>query len=137
MESSWQIMSRLLMPILLLTLSVSSAWAEWTEIGGTDDGMTVYIDYATIRRTGNLVEFWRLFDLKTTQKLVGVRFLSSKSQWQYDCLEKQEQGLAFTYFSKNMGKGVVVYSFSDPGRWEPVAPESIGETIFNIVCDKK
>ena len=125
------------MPILLLlTLSVGSAWAEWTEIGGTDDGMTVYIDYATIRRTGNLVEFWRLIDLKTTQKLVGIRFLSSKSQWQYDCLEKQEQGLAFTYFSKNMGKGVVVHS-RDALAWEPVSPESIGETIFNIVCDKK
>jgi hypothetical protein len=137
MESSSHIMSRLLMPILLLTLSVSSAWAEWTEIGGTDDGMSVYIDYATMRRTGNLVEFWRLIDLKTTQKLIGVRFLSGKSQWQYDCLEEQERGLAFTYFSRNMGKGVVVSSFSDPGKWQPVAPASIGASIFKIVCDNK
>ena len=130
-------MSRLLMLIVLM-LSASSAWAEWTWVGeDPDTGLTAYIDYETMRRMGNLVEFWRLVDLKTTQKLLGVRFLSSKSQWQYDCLEEQEQGLAFTYFSKNMGKGVVVSSFSGLGKWEPVRPRSISEYVFKIVCDKK
>ena len=34
-----------------LMVSTSSAWAEWTEIGETNDGMTIYVDYATIRRS--------------------------------------------------------------------------------------
>ena len=129
-------MSRILMLIVLM-LSTGAVWAEWTEIGETDDGMTIYIDFSTIRRSGNFVEFWRLIDLKTTQKLVGVRFLSNKSQWQYDCLEKQEKGMTFTYFSKNMGNGVVVDSYSNPAKWESVEPESIHDAIFKIVCDKK
>src|SRR5258708_37246601 len=45
-----QSMSRLLMLIVLM-LSASSAWAEWTWVGeDPDTGLTAYIDYETMRR---------------------------------------------------------------------------------------
>jgi hypothetical protein len=130
-----QTMNRLLMLIVLL-LSATSARAEWTQVGESDS-LTSYLDFATIRRTGNLVKVWQLFDFKTPHTLAGKTSWSAKIQEQYDCQEEQSRTLAFTEFSKNMGAGEVDYSTSDPGKWKPVEPESIGEGLFKTVCDKK
>ena len=121
-------MNRLMMLIVLM-LSVTSAWAEWTEIGRTEDG-TIYIDYATIRRSGNLANVWWLTDFAKPS-------WSQKYQGQYDCERQQSRLLAFTRFTGRMGGGDILPDSSHIPKWEPVQPGSIVETIFNIVCDKK
>jgi hypothetical protein len=83
-------MNRLMMLIVLI-LSVTSAWAEWTEIGRTGDG-TIYIDYATIRRSGNLANVWWLTDFAKPS-------WSQKYQGQYDCERQQSRVLAFSRFT--------------------------------------
>jgi hypothetical protein len=122
--------------LIVLMLSANSVWAEWTEIGQRDDA-TAYLDFSTIRRTGNLLKVWGLFDFKTTRTYAGKSYMSAKSQSQFDCQEEQIRILAQSEFSKNMGRGDLVYSTIDPGKWRPVEPESISETVFKIVCDKK
>ena len=54
-------MTRLLL-IALLMLSNGPAYAEWVAIGSSDDGVTAYADPDTIRRKGDLVEMWTLYD---------------------------------------------------------------------------
>ena len=51
--------------ITLLVLSSAPAYAEWVVLGTTDDGMTTYADPDTIRRRGDLVRMWALYDFKT------------------------------------------------------------------------
>jgi hypothetical protein len=130
-----QTMNRLLMLIVLL-LSATSARAEWTQVSESDD-LTFYVDFSTIRRSGNLVKVWQMVDFKTAQSALGRTFLSSKSQGQFDCQEEQYRIVAVLFYSKNMGAGEVVHSASDPRKWAPVVPQSNGETLFKIVCDKK
>jgi hypothetical protein len=118
-------------PLLMLLLAVvsSSAWAEWTEIGRIEDG-TIYIDYASIRRSGNLAKVWWLTDFAKSS-------WSQKIQGQYDCKGKQSQVLAIARFTGRMGSGDILPESSHIPKWEPIQPGSIVETIFNIVCDKK
>ncbi|MEI6067967.1 MAG: surface-adhesin E family protein [Methylococcaceae bacterium] len=128
-----------LIPMLLLVGMSTNVFAEWTNIGGNDNqGMNAYVDITTIRKHGNLVKIWYLTDYKKNQTFQELKYLSSKSQREYDCKEEQSRGVAFSWFSGNMGDGGVVYSGGTEGRqWEPVQPESVGETLFKVACGIK
>jgi hypothetical protein len=125
--------------IMLLMLSSGPAFAEWVEVGGSEGkrGYTVYVDPDTVRRNGNLVKMWILYDFKNIQTIAGASILSSKAQTQYDCAGERSRELAFTWFSGNMGNGGVVLSDSDEQKWEPVYPDSIGQTLWKVACAKK
>ena len=80
---------------------------------------------------------WILSDYKTVETDVGISYLSSKSQDVYDCGEERSRLLALTMFSGNMGSGKVVYSSSNEGKWDPVAPKSVGQILWEVVCKKQ
>ena len=129
-------MKRLLMG-LMLAMTAGAASAEWTAAGDSDEFIQ-YVDRATIRRNGNLVKMWDLKDYKTVQKsAAGKSYLSDKGQEEYDCKEEKRRILAFAWFEGQMGNGKVVYSDSDPGKWTPIGPGSIGETLWKIACGKQ
>jgi len=123
--------------ITLLLLSVGPVYGEWVSLGEDQEGMTTYIDPATIRRKGNLVKMWILFDFRTTQTVLGTSYLSDKALDEYDCAEERRRTLAFTNFSGNMGSGRVVHRDTDEEKWEPVDPESIGLILWKLACGKK
>lgn len=125
-------MTRLLLIISLL-LSGSPAYAEWVKVGDNDE-FSAYVDPDTIRRNGNLVEMWELHDFKTIQTVKGTFFLSGKIQGQYDCAEEQHRRLASTAFSGHMGTRTVVNSESDPSKWIPVIPGSVGQALSAVAC---
>lgn len=129
-------MKRLLIFTLLL-LSSAPAYAEWVKVGDGDEaGKTVYVDPATIRRNSNLVKMWQLYDYKTVQTVGGIRFLSAKEQWEFDCAEERSRVLALKEFSGNMGSGTMVDTNSQVGNWIPVTPGSTGRTVWTVACDK-
>jgi hypothetical protein len=130
-------MKRLLL-ITLLVLSSGPVYAEWVLVSGDDEaGLTVYVDPDTIRRKGNLVKMWQLYDYKTVQAVAGDSFLSIQRQDEYDCTEERTRMLAFTWFSSNMGKGRVVYRTADEQQWEPVVPRSINRALWKVACNKQ
>jgi len=127
-------MKRLIV-ITLLVLSSSPAYAEWVKVSDSDEaGMTVYVDPATIRRNRNLVKMWQFYDYKTVQTVAGIGFLTVKEQWEFDCAEERRRVLALTEFSGNMGSGTEVYTNSEVGKWQPVAPSSIGQLLWKFAC---
>jgi len=129
-------MIRLLL-FTLLVLSSEPAYAEWMKIGDGDEaGRTVYVDPTTIRRNSNLVKMWQFYDYKTVQTVGGVRFLSAKEQWEFDCAEERGRVLALKEFSGNMGSGTMVDTNSQVGKWIPVMPGSIGHTVWTVACSK-
>ena len=129
-------MKRLLL-FILLALSSAPAYAEWVKVGDGDEaGKTVYVDTATIRRNSNLVKMWQFYDYKTVQTVGGVRFLSAKEQWEFDCAEERSRVLALKEFSGNMGTGTMVDTNSQVGKWIPVMPGSIGRTVWAVACGK-
>ena len=129
-------MTRLFL-ITLLLLSSGPAYAEWVQVSGGDEAeKTVYVDPTTIRRNSNLVKMWQLQDYKTVQTVGGIRFLTAKEEWEFDCAEERSRVLALKEFSGNMGRGTVVYTNSQVGKWEPVMPGSMGKTVWKVACGK-
>ncbi len=121
--------------IALLVLSNRPAYAEWMEVGITDEAM-VYADPDTIQRKGDVVKMWYLHDFKTTQTVLKKSYLSSRSQDEYDCTGDRHRALASTSFSGHMGNGKVHSSYSIKGKWEPVPPDAITQSLWKVACEK-
>ena len=121
----------------LLLASSGPAYAEWVQIDKTYEGMTTYIDPATMRRKGDLVKMWYMMDFFTERTIWGRTSLSAKAQGQYDCSEERLRKLAATYFAGNMGGGKVNHSDADEAKWAPVAPGSVGEALWKAACSNK
>jgi len=129
-------MKRLLL-FTLLVLSSGPAYAEWVKVSDGDEaGKTVYVDPTTIRRNSNLVKMWQFYDYRTVQTVGGIRFLSAKEQWEFDCAEARSRALELKEFSGNMGSGTVVYTNSQVGKWIPLMPGSIGQAVWAVACRK-
>ena len=123
--------------VLLLLMVSTNVFAEWTRVGSNDE-MTVYVDYGSIKKKGNKVKMWYLFDHKTVQKPAGDRYLSSMSRSEYDCEEETKRMLDFYWYSGNMRQGEMVYSQSNiKDEAESIVPGSISEALFKIACGKK
>ena len=143
LKSKWATMAhrgihmKQLFLFVLLVLSSGLAYAEWVKVSDGDEaGKTVYVDPATIRRNSNLVKMWQFYDYKSVQTVGGVRFLSAKEQWEFDCAEARSRVLALKEFSGNMGSGTVVYTNSQVGKWIPVMPGGVGQTVWKVACSK-
>ena len=129
---------RRLILIVLLVLNCGPVYAEWVEVSANKKaGVIAYADPGTIRRTGDLVKMWSLFDLHTTQTIGRNSYSSIKALQKYDCAEDRSRALAHTKFSGNMGHGKVVYSNSNEGTWAPIAPVSVGQELWKVACGKK
>ena len=111
---------------------------EKLENSDSDNINTVYFDSDTIRKNNDRVKMWDLIDYKTSQEnSSGKPVFSRKVQREYGCKEEQVRLLAFSSHSGNMGAGNVVFSSSNPSKWEPVPPESIAQALWNIACGVK
>ncbi len=121
--------------IALQVLSSRVAYAEWVEIGITDEA-TVYADPATIQRKGDVAKMWHLRDFKTNQTVLKKSSLSSRSQDEYDCRAARRRALASTSFSGSMGSGTIRSSYSIKGKWEPVPPGTMTQSLWNVACER-
>ncbi len=123
--------------ITFLVLSIGPAYAEWVEVGDNGAGVTVYVNPDTIRRKGDLVKMWHLFDHKTAGTYQGKPYFSIRAQRQYDCADERSRVLAETGLSDNMGKGEVVYIITGEGKWRPVGPDTVALGLWKVACDKE
>ena len=128
--------------ITLLVLSRGPVYAEWVAIEKNyllPGLQTVYVDPDTIRREGNLVTLWQLIDFKWMQGngRGAHRFLSTKTQKQFDCAEERLRLLAFTEFYGHMGTGIPANGYVDKDNWLPVEPDSINQALWEVACNKQ
>lgn len=114
----------------------SNAASGWITVSSTDLA-TISVDPATIRKAGNMVKIWSLYDFKSIQSLANDKmYLSQKVQWEYDCKEERGRTLYFSWHTENMGQGQVLHTSTEPTKWIPVPPRSGIENMWKIACNK-
>lgn len=116
----------------------TSVMAEWTEVEWSheDGGLTLYVDYTTIRKEGSKVRMLSLTDFEIIEKDKTDLF-SSRTQDEFDCEEKKMRQLFYALYSGNMGSGKMEHANSEHLKWMPVEPGSMGEAMWEIACGKK
>lgn len=122
------------MATLLARLGRTAAWLQL----GYNDSLNFYVDLATIRKAGDRVNMWYLIDFSKPDK---VRLgMSITTNAEYDCKEPRVRQITASSHSGNMGRDEVVFSNSDPGKWEPVSPALIGSiktSLWKFACGKQ
>lgn len=131
----------LLLQCLLLAFEDHQASAEWVaveKVYPVRELQTLYIDPATIRREGNLVEVWQLTDYRWMQggPKATPRFLSTTTHKQFECTDKRLRLLAYTEFSHRMAAGNASNGYVDKDRWLPVEADSINEALWKALCNQ-
>ena len=124
---------------LVALLAPPIAQAEWVKLVSAGEGeVTVYVDPASIKREGNVVEFSALFDYATVRTLSGAPFQSATMQEEIDCAGRQSRTLAVSSHSEPMAGGHIV-STATGGHapWAPIVPRSIVAAISRFVCKEK
>lgn len=125
----------------MLVLVSKSAAAEWTAIGdGRDFPVTYYLDFKTIDKRGQNVKVWELMDFDTPQEFKGSawKYLSSRLQIEFNCIERESRILVFYLYEGNMASKDIVYSAKFPtAAWEIVPPDSVTKELWNNACVKE
>jgi len=124
---------------LLLVFNNSPASADWVAVEKpypVRELQTLYIDPATMRREGNLVEVWQLTDYRWMQggPRSSLRFLSTTTRKQFECMDKRLRLLGYTEYSRRMAAGNASNGYVDKDRWLQVEPDSINEALWEILC---
>src|SRR5215203_6601279 len=103
---------------LLLTLMSAAAMAQvWIETS-KNDKYSAYASPSTMKREGNIVKMWSMFDYKTPQSdSAGKQFLSAKRHFEYDCKEQRVRPLAVSSYAQQEGKGEPYSSFNVKYEW--------------------
>ena len=120
--------------IFLLIISISDAMAEWVPVR-SDKKQTTYIEYSTIKLSGDTRKVWVLEKYIQPEKLVDIYYSSSMTQFELNCKDESFNIIASTYYDKS---GNVMYNLeNEQQHWDPVAPGTKGEFIWQLVCNRK
>ena len=128
-------MRKVILMMLLAVLS-SNAAAEWVRIGKNRIG-TVYADPTTISRSGNMAKMWDLLDYGAALLTAdGKPYLSTRTQYEYDCEEEKSRLLEVSAHSGNMASGETVHRDANPHGWRPNVPDSGTARLWKLACGK-
>jgi hypothetical protein len=121
--------------MLALGLACSSAMAAWTKV--TDDAyQTTYVHVGSIKRIGYTVKMWNKYTYKTPMKTIGgLKYLSTKGQQEYDCVDKKLRILALSAHSKRNGSGTIIFhNYSMKTDWYAITPGTVDDILWNVAC---
>jgi hypothetical protein len=127
---------RLMISIIMLAALSGSAMAEWVRISGNaiEDN---YVDPVTMRHSGDIVLLWVLIDYRAEQiRNSGFRFLSSKTQYEFNCKGTRARIVSTRLHSANMANGFSVDATQFSLSWTPVAPGSADHAFWKFACGK-
>jgi len=120
--------------MILLAVVSSSAMAEWVKVS-EDKLVTAYADPTTIRKLGDKVKMWALWDYSTAQEGDSKPYMSVRIQNEYNCKKEIHRQIFATVFTDNMLKGNKIDT--QGGRdWEPITPRTFGEALWKFACGK-
>ena len=121
-------MKRLLCFFLVAYVGASPAmWITVTR----NEVATVYLDSASIIRTGSIRRVWVVYDLSKPDT-AGQQ--SVKSNFEYDCAESKFKSLSSTSHPNKMGAGPVLKSIEVPAEWRPVSQDNLSRQLFAFAC---
>ena len=120
----------------LVILAPHAAHAEWQKVTTTDSGI-IYVDDATIKRTGPVRSFWSLFDYKSPQRAQrGAFYVSTRTHMEMDCRKEMVHMLQFSMQSGPMLTGEIIDSQGVMREWQSIPPDTPLVNLFKYVCGK-
>jgi hypothetical protein len=105
--------------VLTLGFVSTSAMADLLQLSSNEKEVA-YAEKDTIKKSGDIVSMWSLYDLKNTQYIARKPYHSIKYQMEYQCKKQQVRIRGWKYYSSKMGEGDLIYKDSFTDIWTPI-----------------
>ena len=112
--------------VLMSTGSTMCGW-EWDES----------LPYGRLAAGDRDVPGWDLLDYRKIREVEGVRYLSQKSESEYDCKKARTRPLVMFLHLGMMGSGQTVFTSTTPDPWQRVEPGSVNEALMKYACAQR
>jgi hypothetical protein len=112
-------MKKLLLTLTFATFS-TNVLAEIFQVD-TNDKEVAYALLDTIKKSGNIIFMWSLYDLKDTKYLAKKAYQSTKFHIEYRCDNEKIRIRGMQYFSGKMGQGDIIYKEAFTDIWTSMA----------------
>ena len=117
--------------LLLLTAAATSAQAEWEKVGETDT-QVIYIERASVPKTGQLRRVTLMHDLK---RRGPSGELSKRTVEEHDCAGNRVRGVSGSTHAGRMLGGRTLWSGRLTSEWHQIPPGSVAAAAHKIVCE--
>ena len=110
--------------------------AEWQEVYKFEDGMRIFVDQATARRSSDIAEMAHLVRWPEAQLADDNHiFRSTVVRASYDCAGKHERYLSSTSYSEAMGEGDKVLEDENEAQvWYSISDSSMEDKLWTVAC---
>jgi hypothetical protein len=134
-------------------INIDGNATEWIWHGGNNLGISIYYDKETVVFDGNRVKVWEKRVYTSTEARAnfvsqlakaglpteGFENLSyTVSLMEFDCVKRKVASPSGTHYD-DKGRILVSYRTNKESDklWDDIAPDSVGETLYKIVCTMK
>ena len=121
----------LLLVIIFTFLFSTTSWGDWSYLVESVNGDKYYYDKDRVRKSGKYIYFWELFDLKEQFQ----NSLSDTSYTQIECSIFRYKTLKVQFYTKQMGEGGILYSYTPKDEWKYPKLNTSKEFILKKVCE--
>lgn len=129
--------SILVVSAILSGVMIGHANADWDRVYSSDKVVT-YADTSSIRRKGDIVRLWSLFDFKAENTYNdGSLYASIMRETEFNCKDGLQRMVAFSVHSGKMGKGMMIDSGTTPQDWKSVSKANIAQEMKAFACDRE
>lgn len=112
----------------------------WKYVAESDNGARYFVHKSSAVRNGSKIEAWELINNPELQEdRSGKPYKSEKHFTQFDCSKRTTAIKSLFYYDEDMGSGNRVFAYnvaSSDQEAHPVMPDTVGESVFNAVCQK-
>ena len=122
----------LLLVITFTFLFSNTSWGEWSYFAESSTGTKFYFDKDRVRKSGKYIYFWELFDLKEQFQ----NSLSDTSYTQIECSIFRYKTLKVQFYTKQMGEGGILYSYTPKDEWKYPKLNTSKEFMLKKVCEE-
>ena len=109
------------------------AFAEWTMIDKSSNGVVNYVDLKNIGIGEKYIYVW---DLRDEAKPVAGKYLSSSVLYEVDCNVPRAKTLTYVWYTGNMGIGKNKQEESVVKDWKYPTPATYMYSVLKSACKK-
>lgn len=120
--------------LMLWAGPASAGWVALDKPSQPAGRETIYYDLEQMQRTGARVTLWQLTDLQWNNI---TRFLSLKTQKEFDCERPLVRVLQVIEFSRQMGTGRSRSGYIENGNWQTIGELSADRALWKVACGKR
>ena len=120
---------------MLMMMSLICYGEKWDNVVSNENDTVFFFDPNSVKKNGNLVQYWELTNFKEKLKSGNIIVSSSKSLVEVDCKNNRYRNIQVIDYEKEFGLGGIVnIDISGEKKWYSSPKESVSSVMEQKMC---